>query len=317
MSTPATSPATTATDPPASRSAAGPDTPAGNAAPPAPPGPTSRTGRVGRFLRAKLSKPANAAWRPLVVFVLFIAGWSILTRTVYEGQGFLLPSPWSVVEAAVDNFQELWDATMITLVEAATGFGSAIAIGVAAAIVMSQAKWLERSLYPYAVMLQTVPVVAVAPVIVLWFGYNQTSVIVVSFMIALFPIINNTLLGLLSADRNHVDLFRLHRAGRLSRFVKLRLPGALPSIFAGLRVSAGLSVIGAIVGEFIIGAGGSEGGLGVKVIFAQSKLDTEMLFAEVFAATALGLAFFLFVSYVGSLLTRNWHESAMPSEPDS
>lgn len=274
-----------------------------------PPGPNGRL-RTGSTLRRLL----EASWRPLIVFLLFIAGWSLLTTTVYADQGYLLPTPWGVVRDAVANAGELWGATLITFTEAAAGFGSAIAIGFILATIMSQAKWLERSFYPYAVMLQTVPVVAVAPVIVLWFGYNQRSVIVISFMISLFPIINNTLLGLLSADRNHVDLFRLHRAGRLTQFVKLRLPGALPNIFAGLRVSAGLSVIGAIVGEFIIGAGGSEGGLGVKVIFAQSKLDTTMLFAEVFAATALGLAFFLFVSYVGSLLLRNWHESAMSTD---
>lgn len=301
-------PATTTGDRTADSVQVGPDGPGGGAAPPR---------RPRRSLAARLARLADAAWRPLVVFVLFIAAWTTLTSTVYADQGYLLPSPWSVVETAAANIEELWDATLITFIEAATGFGSAIAIGVTAAIVMSQAKWLERSLYPYAVMLQTVPVVAVAPVIVLWFGYNRTSVVVISFMIALFPIINNTLLGLLSADRNHVDLFRLHRAGRLTQFLKLRLPGALPSIFAGLRVSAGLSVIGAIVGEFIIGSGGSEGGLGVKVIFAQSRLDTPMLFAEVFAATGLGLLFFLTVSYLGSLSLRSWHESAMPAEPDS
>lgn len=268
----------------------------------------------GTRRRSPASKIVDLVWRPLAVFVVFLVGWWVLTATVYEGQGYLLPSPVAVVQTAVENAGELWAATFITLVESAMGFGAAILIGVGSAIIMSQAKWLERSLYPYAVMLQTVPVVAVAPVIVLWFGYNQRSVIVIAFMIALFPIINNTLLGLLSADRNHVDLFRLHRAGRLTQFVKLRLPGALPNIFAGLRVAAGLSVIGAIVGEFIIGAGGSDGGLGVKVIFSQSRLDTAMLFAEVFAATALGLAFFLIVSITGNLLLRSWHESALSTD---
>ena len=276
------------------------------------------TGTMGavppRRLITRLRGAAVNVWPPLLVFVLFIAGWWLIANTIYADEDFLLPGPWAVVEAGVNNAGEIWSATRITLVEAAAGFASAIVIGMSGAILMSQAKWLERSLYPYAVMLQTVPVVAVAPVIVLWFGYNQTSVIVISFMIALFPIINNTLLGLLSADRNHVDLFRLHRAGRLTTFLKLRLPGALPHIFAGLRVSAGLSVIGAIVGEFIIGSGGSEGGLGVKVIFAQSRLDTSMLFAEVFAATGLGLAFFLIVSYAGTLSLRSWHESAMSTD---
>ena len=251
---------------------------------------------------------------PLLVFLLFIGLWSLLSVTVYGEENYLLPRPWDVVSAASESRSELLDATLVTLTEAAAGFGLAILVGMAGAIIMSQSKTLERSLYPYAVMLQTVPVVAVAPVIVLWFGYNQRSVIVISFMIAVFPVLNNMLLGLLSTDRNHLDLFRLHRAGRVSQFFRLRLPAALPSLFAGLRVAAGLSVIGAIVGEFIIGSGGSEGGLGVKVIFAQGRLDTNLLFAEVFAATLLGFSFFVLVSYVGSLLLRSWHESAMKAD---
>lgn len=248
---------------------------------------------------------------PMLVFVLFIGLWSLLAATVYGDRHYLLPAPWDVVTSGWDGRSELLTATRITLVEGAAGFAVAIVVGTSFATLMSQAKVLERSLYPYAVMLQTVPIVAVAPVIVLWFGYNQKSVIVVAFMIAVFPILNNTLLGLLSTDRNQVDLFRLHKASRVSQFLKLRLPNALPHIFAGLRVSAGLSVVGAIVGEFIIGSGGSEGGLGVKVIYAQGKLDTNLLFAEVLAATLLGFLFFVLVSYVGNLLLRNWHESAL------
>lgn len=251
---------------------------------------------------------------PLLVFVAFIGLWSLLSTTVYGDQNYLLPRPWDVATSAWDGRSDLWAATKITFTEAAAGFGLAIVVGMAFAVLMSQAKVLERSLYPYAVMLQTVPIVAIAPVIVLWFGYNQKSVIVIAFMIALFPILNNTLLGLLSTDRNHLDLFRMHRAGRFTQFLKLRLPHAIPNVFAGLRVSAGLSVIGAIVGEFIIGSGGSQGGLGVKVIYAQGRLDTNMLFAEVFAATLLGFLFFVIVSYVGNLLLRSWHESALKQD---
>jgi NitT/TauT family transport system permease protein len=266
----------------------------------------------------RIAERAGSAVRsfgpPLLVFVLFIGLWSLLALTVYGDRNYLLPRPWDVAQSAWENRSELWAATRITLSEAFAGFGLAIVVGMAFAIVMSQAKVLERSLYPYAVMLQTVPIVAVAPVIVLWFGYNQTSVIVISFMIAVFPVLNNTLLGLLSTDRNHLDLFRLHHASRVRQFRKLRLPQAIPSLFAGLRISAGLSVIGAIVGEFIIGSGGSSGGLGVKVIFAQGKLDTNLLFAEVVAATLLGFSFFVLVSYIGNLLLRSWHESALRSD---
>lgn len=248
---------------------------------------------------------------PILVFLVFVGVWSLLATTVYGNENYLLPRPWDVASTIWHSRGELWAATRITLGEAAAGFGLAIVIGVGLAVLMSQAKTVERSLYPYAVMLQTVPVVAIAPIIVLWFGYDSRSVVIVAFLISVFPILNNTLLGLLSTDRNHLDLFRLHKAGRLSQFLKLRLPNAIPNVFAGLRVSAGLSVIGAIVGEFIIGSGGSEGGLGVKVIYAQGKLDTNLLFAEVFAATLLGFLFFVIVSYVGNLLLRSWHESAL------
>ncbi|WP_207934512.1 ABC transporter permease [Actinomadura sp. KC06] len=257
------------------------------------------------------SKIVRTAGPPALVFVLVVGGWWLLSATVYGSTNYLLPRPNAVYQAAVDNAGTLLSGLRITFVEAAAGFLLAIVVGMVGAIVMSLAKPLERSFYPYAVLLQTVPIVAVAPVIVLWFGYNQTSVIVISFMISVFPILSNTLLGLLSADRNHLDLFRMHTATRRVQFLKLRLPGALPNIFAGLRVSAGLSVIGAIVGEFIIGSGGQEGGLGVKVIFAQSRLATALLFAEVLAATLLGFAFFLTVSVLGNRLLRSWHESAM------
>ncbi len=248
---------------------------------------------------------------PLIVLVLFLGGWWLISATLYGDKNYLVPRPMQVVQAALDNPGTLLQGTWITLTEAAAGFALAIFVGLLSAIVMSLSKALEHSFYPYAVLLQTVPVVAVAPIIVLWFGYNQQAVIVISFMIAVFPILNNSLLGLLSTDRNHVDLFRMHRAKKVTEFVKLRLPGALPSIFAGLRISAGLSVIGAIVGEFIIGSGGEQGGLGVKVLFAQSRLATGLLFAEVVAATLLGFAFFLIVSVAGNQLIKNWHESVV------
>jgi len=214
----------------------------------------------------------------------------------------------------LDNPGLLWQGFRITLVEATLGFALAITIGLMSAIVMSLSKPLERSFYPYAVLLQTVPVIAVAPIIVLWFGYNQRAVVVIAFMIAVFPILTNSLLGLLSTDRNQVDLFRMHQASKMTEFAKLRLPAALPSIFAGLRISAGLSVVGAIVGEFIIGSGGEEGGLGVKVLFAQARLATGLLFAEVLVATLLGFAFFMLVSVIGNWLIKNWHESALQKE---
>jgi NitT/TauT family transport system permease protein len=254
---------------------------------------------------------ALAATLPVtVVALLALFGWWLLSITVYTGKAYLLPGPLAVAAAVQENAGPLIGATLITLREASLGYLFAIVVGVLLAALMSQSRLIERSFYPYAVLLQTVPVVSVAPLIVLWFGYNELSVIVISFIMALFPIINNTLLGLNSTSRTLVELFALHNRSRVVAFWKLRLPSALPSIFAGLRISAGLSVIGAIVGEFIIGSGNSQGGLGVQIVFAQGRMYTALLFGAVIAATLLGFTFFLLVSIVGRQLLRHWHESA-------
>lgn len=232
--------------------------------------------------------------------------WWVLAHTVYTGRGYLLPSPTEVAAAAQENIGTLGTAALATCFEAATGYLASIIVGIAFAALLSQSRLLERSIYPYAVLLQTVPVVAVAPLIVLWFGYGDVSVIIISFIMALFPIINNTLFGLRATPRPLVELFALHNRGRWTAFWKLRLPAALPGIFAGLRISAGLSVIGAIVGEFIIGSGNAQGGLGVQIVFAQGRMYTALLFAEVFAATLLGFVFFLIVSGLGRLVLTRW-----------
>ena len=249
-------------------------------------------------------------WPVAMVAVIGIALWYLLTETVYKGKGYLVPSPLEVARAVAENADVLLGATLTTLKEATIGYLLAIIGGIALAALLSQSRILERSIYPYAVLLQTVPVVAVAPLIVLWFGYNDLSVIIISLIMSLFPVLNNTLLGLRSTSRNLTELFALHNTNRLTAFWKLHLPGALPHIFAGLRISAGLSVIGAIVGEFIIGSGNSQGGLGVQIVFAQGRMYTALLFAEVIAATLLGFLFFMIVSAIGRALLRNWHESA-------
>lgn len=257
------------------------------------------------------ARAAIAAALPVIlVAVAFIGMWLLLSVTVYRGEGYLLPGPQAVAAALLGNAGTMTAATLTTLKEASLGYLAAITLGIAGAGILSQSRLLERSIYPYAVLLQTVPVVAVAPLIVLWFGYDDFSVVIISAIMSLFPIVNNTLLGLRSTSRNLVELFAMHRTDRFTAFFKLRFPGALPSIVAGLRISAGLSVIGAIVGEFIIGSGSSQGGLGVQIIFAQGRMYTALLFAEVIAATLLGVLFFALVSGIGGLLLRKWHESA-------
>ncbi|MES2262507.1 MAG: ABC transporter permease [Pseudomonadota bacterium] len=250
-------------------------------------------------------------WLPApALAILAIAAWQVLCITVYQGKAYLVPAPLDVASAAAGNATLLANAALTTLREALFGFALAALFGIALAAAMSQSRLLERCLYPYAVLLQTVPVVAVAPLIVLWSGYNERSVVLIALIMALFPIVNNTLLGLRSTPHQLLELFSLHRAGRWTTFIRLRLPAALPHTLAGLRISAGLSVIGAIVGEFIIGSGNADGGLGVQIVFAQGRMDTALLFAEVVAATMLGFALFSAVSGAGRLLLRHWHESA-------
>ena len=244
---------------------------------------------------------------PILVLVVFLAVWSI-AATSY-GMPFLLPNPLEVLQAFVSDFELILGGLWITFQEALYGYLLAISIGITSAAIMSQSKILERSFYPYAILLQTLPAVAVAPLIVLWFGFDMLSVVIISLIISLFPIINNTLLGLKSTSTNLVELFQMHNSSRFVNFFKLRLPAAIPHIIAGLRISAGLSVIGAIVGEFIIGSGSMGGGLGVMVIYAQGDLETALVMALILTATLLGFLFFMSVTTLGHQLLKHWHES--------
>ena len=244
---------------------------------------------------------------PIIVLILFLFVWT-LGASLYN-MPFLLPNPLEVAQAFVTDFDMVIGGLWITFQEALYGYLLAIFIGITSAAIMSQSKILERSFYPYAILLQTVPVVAVAPLIVLWFGFEERSVVIVSLIISLFPIINNTLLGLKSTSTNLVELFQMHNKSRLVNFFKLRLPAAIPHTIAGLRISAGLSIIGAIVGEFIIGSGSEDGGLGVQIIYAQAELETPLVMALILSATFLGFAFFMTVTALGHQLLKHWHES--------
>ena len=244
---------------------------------------------------------------PILVLVIFLIVWSIGAH-LYN-MAFLLPNPLQVAQAFATDIDMVIGGLWITFQEALYGYLLAISIGIIFAAIMSQSKLLERSFYPYAILLQTLPAVAVAPLIVLWFGFEMKSVIIISLIISLFPIINNTLLGLKSTSINLVELFQMHNQSRFVNFFKLRLPAATPHIIAGLRISAGLSVIGAIVGEFIIGSGSEGGGLGVMIMYAQASMETPLVMALILTATALGFAFFMSVTTLGYYLLHNWHES--------
>lgn len=246
---------------------------------------------------------------PVLILLAFLGSWHI--GALIYNMAFILPTPYVVAQTFISDFDIIMTGLGLTFQAAFTGYVIAIGLGITVATIMSLSTILERSLYPYAILLQTVPVVAVAPLIVLWFGFEIKSIIIISVIISLFPIINNTLLGLKSTNATLVELFDYHKTNRLTSFLKLRFPAAVPNIIAGLKISAGLSVIGAIVGEFIIGSGSEAGGLGVQIIYAQADLATSLVMALILTATFLGFAFFTTVSLLGYYLLHKWHESEM------
>ena len=258
--------------------------------------------------RARAVAKLRGSIPPLIVFFLFLGFWYFMTFAVLDpDRRWLLPPPHDVVKEGFfvwDTFVEimegLWRSTQVAL----TGLGIAFVIGSAMALAMSQAKWIERSLYPWAIASQTIPILALVPIIGFWFGFGVTARVIVCVIISLFPIIINTLTGLLSTDRDIHALLTLHGASRWTRATKLQIPGALPHIFTGLRTAAGLSVIGAIVGDFFFGRG--KPGLGLLLDKYASRLQSEELFSAVAVACLLGITVFWGFGMMGRRIVGEW-----------
>jgi NitT/TauT family transport system permease protein len=226
---------------------------------------------------------------------------------------YILPGPLSVFETIVARYQSLLNSLWITTREAAVGLAASVVAGLAIAMVFSQWRWLRQTLYPYTILLQTVPIVAIAPLVIFWIGPGIFAVTIVTFIICLAPIIANTTQGLISVDENLIHLFVIYNASPAQILFKLRLPNALPNFFTGLRIAAGISVIGGITGELFAGSTRvGEGGLGYAMIYANDQMETGYLFALVIAASVLGFAFFFIVMFLEWLTLHNWHESSRP-----
>jgi len=255
----------------------------------------------------------DAAW-PIGVFVLVLLLWQGAT-VAFKIPPYVLPGPLRVIEAGIDRHESLLKAVRISAVAAIGGFLLSVVAGVATALCLAQSPLIRRCLVPYTILLQTVPIIAVAPLILMWFGSGLRSVILVVVIICLFPIIANTTQGLTSVDHSLLNLFRMANASRAQVLFKLRLPHALPAFFTGLRISSGLSVIGAFSGEWFASSNTvGEGGLGYSIIYASSQLQTDYLFALVIACAALGTCFFLTVVGAEWLFLHHWHESALKAE---
>jgi len=245
---------------------------------------------------------------PAVTLVAVVCLW-IGLKAALRWQDFMVPSPVAIAESGIANASMLGRAMWTTAQGAGAGFLASIVVGIAVGALLSSHRVIERAVYPFTVFLQTVPLVAIAPLLVLWFQPGFYSVAVSAFIVSVFPVIANTLLGMRSVDPALADLFRIYRASAVARLWKLKLPSALPSIFTGLRVAAGLAVIGAIVGEFGAGTFDAQG-LGIVILSAKRNFQTDLVFAAVVLSSVLGLAAFAIVNFFSYLMLRHWHASA-------
>jgi NitT/TauT family transport system permease protein len=240
---------------------------------------------------------------PAVTFVLGV-GLAELALRALEVSPLILPLPSAVWAAATSEAGALVSALGATASAVLLGLALSSTAGVAAAVGLAASPWIQRAFYPYAIFFQVMPIVAIAPLLVIWFGYGPRAVVAAAAVVSVFPVIANTLAGLLSVDPALSDLFRLHGASAWATLWKLRLPWALPYLLTGLRIAAGLAVIGAIVGEFVGG-----GGLGVVVLGAMRQQRTDLVFAAIGYASGLGLALFAAVGVASRVALRHWHAS--------
>jgi NitT/TauT family transport system permease protein len=263
-------------------------------------------------MKRRLIVAANA----LAVFAALLLVWQLILW-IFRVPPYMLPSPWAVARAVAARFPSLLHSFSITAEEAVGGLLLSIIAGVAIALIFAQSRWVRRMLYPWTLLLQTVPIVAIAPLILMWMGAGIFSVTLIAFIISLAPIIANTTQGLISVDENLVNLFLMHNASPAQLLLKLRLPNSVPSLFVGIRIASGIAVIGAIIGELYAGSSSvGQGGLGYSILYASSQLQTDYLFALVLAATVLGFSFLFVVMFLEWYFLHKWHESARAPEAE-
>ena len=250
---------------------------------------------------------------PLVIGVIVLVLWEFAVRW-NDIPHYVLPGPILVGQTLVADWGTLSGSLWVTLKITFMALAAAVVVGVTLAVLFSQSKWLEMALLPYAVILQVTPIVAIAPLIIIWANDIDLSLLICAWIVAFFPILSNTILGLNSADHNLVNLFELYGASRWQTMRYLKLPAALPYFLAGLKISGGLALIGAVVAEFVAGTGGSASGLAYRILEAGYQLKIPRVFAALVMISLSGIAIFLATSLISYLLLHRWHESAIRRE---
>jgi NitT/TauT family transport system permease protein len=256
----------------------------------------------------KLSPNAQRVAWPLVVAVVLVAAWQALVVGL-EIPPFLVPSPLRVAEVLVADAGLLFGALYTTLKITLLAFVCATVLGVAIAFAFVQSRVIETAFFPYAVLLQVTPIVAIAPLIIIWVKNPTASLVICATLVALFPIIANTTLGLRSVNPGLMSYFKLNRATRWQVLSRLRVPSALPYFFGGLRISSGLALIGAVVAEFVAGTGGTGTGLAYQILQAGYQLNIPRMFAALLLITVTGVLLFVLMSVLSKWALGSWHES--------
>jgi NitT/TauT family transport system permease protein len=262
---------------------------------------TERLERVGRWVL------------PMAIMVLAVWFWDRIC-VWNEIPQYILPRPGVVLETLRNDAALLFGSLLVTLKITFFSLALAVAGGVGLAVLFTQSKWVEMSFFPFAVILQVTPIVAIFPLINIYVDNQTTKLLLCAWIVAFFPILSNTTLGLNSVDRNLLDLFRLNGATRWQELWHLRLPAAMPYFLGGLKIAGGLSLIGAVVAEFVAGASGQSSGLASRIIEAGYRLNAPRLFAALILISVTGILIFLVLTLISHLVLRRWHESALKQE---
>ncbi len=251
---------------------------------------------------------------PLALGCVLLLVWEIIVRT-FDVPVFVLPAPLAVFEALIENFGPLMASAWATLRITIAAFVVALIVGVGLAVLFAQHHLMERMVYPYVVVLQVTPVVAIAPLIIIWVGYERVelALLILATIVAFFPILSSTALGLKSVDHGLRDLFRLYGANRWQTLIKLEAPSTLPLLLTGMKTSGGLAIIGAVVAEFVAGSGTATG-LAWRIAEAANRLEIPKMFAALLLLSVLGVSIFFALSALEYALLRKWHESMLRRE---
>ena len=263
--------------------------------------------------RGALKQHIQRIAAPVAVALIVLVAWQALV-TVYDVPRYIVPSPLVVLRALIDDWSLLWHSLLVTLKITLGAFALAVVLGTLTAFLFAQSRWLELSLFPYAVILQVTPIVAVAPLIIIWVHDTQLALVLCATIVAIFPVISNTALGLRSVDPDLMNLMRMYNAGRWAVLWRVRVPSAAPYFFGALRISSGLALIGAVVAEFVAGTGAAGAGLAYQILQAGLQLNVPRLFAALIVLTLTGVALFGVMVWLSKAVLRKWHESELTAE---